>query len=135
MYEKERRIIELFEGGVSIKDIRKELNTTTQFVRDVLKSVGYVDRDWAIPITMWNIYRQDLRVQSTGRGGYPKYHGDIDEIPEVDSIEDLPKDIYDYYKMYASRAVHAGYKNRYYTIFGFYPEEVNLWICSSRCGN
>lgn len=122
MYERERRIIELFENGVFIKDIRKELNTTTQFIRDVLRSVGYTDADWTIPATMWNIYRQDLRVQRTGRG-YLKYHGDIEEIPEVDSIDALPKDMYDYYKMYASRSVHGGYKNRYYDIMGFYPEE------------
>jgi len=122
MYEKERRIIELFEDGVSIKDIRKELNTTNQFIRDVLKSVGYIDdMDWSIPATMWNIYRQDLRVQRTGRG-YLKYHGDIEEIPEVDSIDALPEDMYDYYKMYASRSVHERYKNRYYAIMGFYPE-------------
>ena len=122
MYEKERQIIELFEDGVSIKDIRKELSTTIQFIRDVLKSVGYIDTDWTIPTTMWNIYRQDLHVQRTGRG-YLKYHGDIEEIPEVDSIENLPEDMYDYYKMYASRTVHERYKNRYYTIMGFYPEE------------
>lgn len=122
MYEKERQIIELFEGGVSINDIRKELNTTTQFIRGVLKSVGYIDTNWSIPATMWNIYRQDLLVQSTGRG-YLKYHGDIEEIPEVDSIDDLPEDMYDYYKMFASRTVHGRYRNRYYTIMGFYPEE------------
>ena len=122
MYEKERRIIELFENEVSIKDIRKELNTTTKFILEILKSVGYVDRDLSIPATMWNIYRHDLRVQITGRG-YLKYHGDIEEIPEVDSIDDLPEDMYDYYKMYASRSVHAGYKNRYYDIMGFYPDE------------
>lgn len=122
MYEKERQIIGLFEDGVSIKDIRKELNTTTQFIWDVLKSVGYIDMDWTIPATMWTIYRQDLHVQSTGRG-YLKYHGDIEEIPEVDSIDDLPKDMYDYYKMFASRTIHGRYRNRYYAIMGFYPDE------------